>query len=94
MIDFYADWCGACKFLDEITYAAPEVVAESQRSVNVKVNTDERVDLAGRYQISGLPTIVWIDARGTVIDRLEGAAPPDMFLQWMRAVHSKTAPGS
>ncbi len=71
MIDFFADWCQACKELDLHTYSSPEVVAESHRFVSVKVDgtTDHDLldQLYARFGIQGLPTVVFLDPLGEVL---------------------------
>ena len=44
MIDFFAEWCAACKELDRETYVAPGVVAEAERFVRIKVDGTNAVD--------------------------------------------------
>ena len=60
-VDFYADWCGYCKELDEKTYPDQGVQQRlAQKYVAVKVNVDQNPDLATKYNIYGLPTLVII----------------------------------
>jgi len=92
MIDFYADWCAACKELDQHTYVAPEVVAESRRFVTVKVdgtNDHEVLDgLYARFGIQGLPTVAFVDPMGQVLKnpRVAGFLPPEKFLGEMQKI--------
>ncbi len=44
MIDFFAEWCAACKELDRETYVAPGVVDEAERFVRIKVDGTNAVD--------------------------------------------------
>ncbi len=53
------------------------------RSVVVQVNTDENPQLAGRYEIRGIPAVLIIRG-GTVIDRVSGAMTKDALLAWWR----------
>src|SRR5262249_57033264 len=46
MIDFFAEWCAACKELDRETYVGPSVVAEAQRFVRIKVDGTNTPDPA------------------------------------------------
>ena len=92
MIDFFADWCAACKELDQYTYVAPEVVAESRRFVTVKVdgtNDHEVLDaLYARFGVQGLPTVAFIDPMGEVLKspRVAGFLPPAKFLGEMQKI--------
>ncbi len=61
--------------MDANVYTRPEVLRESQNAVMVKINTDGRADLAKRYNIRVLPTLVWTDAAGTEVARHDGSAP-------------------
>ena len=71
--DFYADWCGYCKQLDEDTFTNQNVKQKFvQRYVLVKINVDQNPELASKYQIYGLPTMVILDSNGNVIKRQEG----------------------
>ena len=70
IVDFYADWCGPCKM---IAPALEEIATELQGRVKVaKVNVDEESDLAQRYQIQSLPTLLFFH-NGTVVSQSIGA---------------------
>ena len=57
LIDFYAEWCGPCKMMAPII----EKVAENNEEVKVvKINVDEAQDIAMKYQIMSIPTLVVI----------------------------------
>ncbi len=73
-IDFYTDWCPACKQMDAAVYTRSEVLEESQNAVMVKINAEGRADLAKRYNIRVYPSLVWTDASGTEIARHDGGA--------------------
>ena len=82
MIDFWAEWCGYCHELDRTTYVDPTVVRMSRGFVSVKVNAEgskEEQKLAGRYLVSGLPTIAFLSPAGRQIWRLGGFVPPAAF---------------
>ncbi len=92
MIDFFADWCAACKELDQHTYVAKDVLAEAERFVSVKVDgTEDHAVLEALYErfgVQGLPTVAFIDSRGEVLKapRVTGFLPPEKFLTEMRKV--------
>ena len=58
LVDFYADWCGPCKMMSPII---EEIADELGDKVKVgKVNSDENMELAEKYQIMSIPTIMII----------------------------------
>ncbi|MBI1946946.1 MAG: sulfite exporter TauE/SafE family protein [Deltaproteobacteria bacterium] len=71
MIDFFAEWCLACKELDHKTYVVEAVRKEAQRFTSIKIDaTDEHPqleELQKRFGIVGLPTIVFVDKKGRVL---------------------------
>ena len=68
LVDFYADWCGPCKMLSPIV---DEVANENEDIKVVKVNIDESQDLAMKYQVMSIPTLVVIK-EGKEINRSVG----------------------
>ena len=86
MVDFYADWCAACKEYDALTFSEPRVITALQSLVTVKLDftvpTEQQDQLAERYNLVGLPTILFLQADGSEIpdSRLTGFLGPDEFL--------------
>lgn len=55
LIDFYADWCGPCKMQSPII----DEIADSRQDIKVgKINVDENQDLASRYNVMSIPTLI------------------------------------
>ncbi len=70
LVDFWAPWCGPCK---AIAPTLKELAEENQdRFKVVKVNVDENPDLASRFNVMGIPTMVLFKG-GQVVDRFTGA---------------------
>ncbi len=71
VIDFWATWCKVCQVLDKKVWVDPAVIAESQRFQAVKIDcTDmdpEMEAIWAEFQVSGLPTIAFIDSRGEIL---------------------------
>ena len=56
LLDFYADWCGPCKMLAPVVH---EIAEENAGTLKVgKINVDEQMELAMRFQVSSIPMLV------------------------------------
>lgn len=69
VVDFYADWCGPCKVMGpEFEKAAKEI-----KDVKFgKVNVDGNQEIAGRFQVMSIPTVIFFKDKEQV-DRHNGA---------------------
>jgi len=70
LIDFSADWCGACRLLDRNTYTAAEVIQQMKRFVTIRIdatNSDEVVAYTKRFGVSGLPTMDFVSSSAAVL---------------------------
>lgn len=82
MIDFAAEWCGPCKMLDRTTWKDEGVIsALSGKAVAVKVDVDENRELAARFRIRSIPTIIFINGEGKEVSRLIGYRDAEGFLE-------------
>jgi thioredoxin:protein disulfide reductase len=92
LLDFTAEWCGACKELARHTFADPTVMREASRFIAVKVDAtsddDPAVDqIKDKYHVVGLPTVIMLGADGEERARITEFVPPDQFLTALRAVN-------
>ena len=72
VVDFFATWCGPCRKLGPII---EEVETELGDKVNFKkIDTDDNIDAAKEYQVSGLPTLL-VFKDGEVVERMVGLMP-------------------
>ena len=77
LVDFFADWCGPCRKLSPIL---EEVEQELSGKVKfAKINTDENIDSAKEYQVSGLPTLL-LFKNGEVVERMVGLMPKSSII--------------
>jgi len=86
LVDVYAEWCSACKELDEKTWPDPAVKAWIEHNaVAVRVDTfAKRKDLAERFRVVGYPTVMLMDADGREVrPRLMGFEEPKAMLRWL-----------
>ena len=76
MVDFWAVWCGPCKMLSP---AVEEIAEQYGDKVLVgKVNVDEEPDLARRFGVMSIPTVVFLK-NGREFDRKVGVMPAKAF---------------
>jgi thiol:disulfide interchange protein DsbD len=92
MIDFGADWCGACGELERHTFTDPAVAAEAARFVNIHVDmsastvTPASRALLASYEQRGLPLVVLHDHEGTEVHRVTEFVEPGELLALLRDV--------
>jgi thioredoxin 1 len=72
LVDFWAPWCGPCRMVAPVI---EELSKDYDGKANIcKVNTDEEQDIAIKYGIRSIPTLL-VFKDGEVVDQLIGAAP-------------------
>ena len=76
MVDFWASWCGPCKMLSPVIES---IGSQYEGKVLVgKVNVDEEPELARRFGVMNIPTVVFLK-NGQDFDRKVGVMPPQAF---------------
>ena len=76
LLDFYADWCGPCRMVAPLI---EEIAAERSDIVVAKVNVDDEQELAGRFGVFSIPTLV-VMKDGKVVNQSTGARPKAQIL--------------
>ena len=78
VLDFWATWCGPCKFMEPII---GEIEKELAGKIEFeKINVDERQDIAAKHQVMSIPTYI-ITKDDKEQERIIGATPKDNFLK-------------
>lgn len=72
LVDFWAVWCGPCRM---VAPTVEELAKEFTGTLKVvKLNTDENPDIASKYKIQGIPTLMFFKG-GQKVDQIVGAVP-------------------
>ena len=78
LVDFWAEWCGPCKMIAPIL---EEIAAEQAGSIRIaKVNVDEAPDLARRFEVMSIPTLILFN-NGVPAKRMVGAKGKPQLLE-------------
>ena len=93
LIDFYADWCAACKELDRRTFRNKKVVKKAIEFVMLRVDCtspdNKCTALTEKFGVSGLPTVVFMNSKGEEIHGLRGVGflgPAEMLRKMEKAL--------
>lgn len=80
MVDFFATWCGPCRMLAPVM---DEVAEEAEGAAVYKVDVDQSPDLAARYNVMGVPSIIVFE-NGAPKQTVVGFQPKQALLEMLR----------
>ena len=83
LVDFYADWCGPCRMLTPIVEELAQEM--SGKIVVAKVDTDKSVNVAAKFEVTSIPTLI-LFKDGTVVKRVVGLKDLDTLRSMINEV--------
>lgn len=84
LVDFWAEWCGPCRMVGPIV---EEIYSEySDEAIVGKVNVDLNSGIASKYGIRNIPTVLFFDKSGNVVDKQVGAVSKDAYEDKLKAI--------
>ena len=86
IIDFWAEWCGPCKMMGPVFEELSKEYAGKLKFA--KLDTDEYGDLAGEFEIQGIPSLLVLK-NGEEVDRIVGFAPKPVLKSKIDAIMAK-----
>ena len=76
LLDFYADWCNPCRMVSPFV---EQIADENPQYLVGKINVDDEPELANKFGVSGIPTLVVME-NGKIINQSSGARPKNQIL--------------
>ena len=82
LVDFWASWCGPCRMIAPIV---DQLAEEFDEKVKVaKLNVDENSELAARYQVMSIPTLL-LFRNGKIVNQMVGARPKAELVKMLQS---------
>ncbi len=88
-VDFYAQWCLACKILETNTLQNPLVISALEDYETLRVDTDLYAEAAAFYKVVGMPTLLILNSEGEEIYRSVGLVEPAELEEQLRKLAIK-----
>ena len=82
IVDFWATWCGPCRMLSPLLDEVEEEMAD--KVTVVKVNVDDADEIAMRFRIMSIPTLLFFK-NGQIVDKTVGAMPKSVLVDKINA---------
>ena len=79
-VDFWAEWCGPCRMVGPVVEQIAQ--SHSDKIKVVKLNVDESQDIAMKYGIQSIPSLMVFN-KGKEVNRTVGAAPKETYLRFI-----------
>ena len=91
MMDFWAEWCVACKELDHKTFSEPIIFEYVNRNfIALKydgtITSDEVKSIWAKFKVKGLPTVLFLNSNGEEMDRFEAFRTVEKILPILEEV--------
>lgn len=87
LVDFWAEWCMPCRMLGPVIEQIGDRYAE--KVAVAKINVDEQPELAARYNVQSIPTVLIFD-NGNLVDTQVGLRPAEIYAQTLDSLLNNT----
>ena len=78
-LKFYATWCGPCKALSKVVESAGDKLPMPVEDIDI----DEQFEIARKYNVRSVPTLVVVDDSGTEVKRAVGSMNEKQFIEFL-----------